>query len=100
MSSVPGPSSSPQSRRTEFYPSSTVKVSQHLAEHKRDEVEQFEDIYVVESTDDTTFFKFLGDDIRWEDSKGKFSLKTFVKAANALAKSMRDACEFLLPLDT
>jgi hypothetical protein len=103
-SSIPGPSSSSQLPPANFYPPSTVKVPKYHAEHKRDEVEHFEKMRVCESTDHTTFLSFLGvpdGNLPAKNSKApeKFKLKTFIDAANVLAKSMRNARESILPLD-
>jgi hypothetical protein len=73
-----------------------IKVPQYSGEHN--EVEDFENTYVKESTDNAAFHEFLRvpDDrlpLKESKAKKKFTLGAFKDAANILAKSMRDMCE-------
>jgi len=109
---------SPQSNPKKHHQSSPVKpVVQHFAEHKRDEVQAFgydEGIHQVKDfKTHEDFFNFLrvseeaikkhsGKVSKMVDEKASkasdFSRENFVQAANTLAKSIKDDCEYLLSL--
>jgi hypothetical protein len=89
---------------TEFSPSSPVKekFAKHFAEQNRYEVQWFaydEDIIQLEYTEHTAFFEFLNIPqdrlLKIPKLNGPPNLDTFVKVANAMAKSVKDLRECL-----